>query len=155
MNILNYDSAQKRRSGLINLRDVISFKKIWDTAQKEIDDSEDWNSRHGMKVLHYILNAFSVHNKGLCRKLEFTWEKKVLDALLSAAVKKTNMTVGFISQGISSKYINSIYTNIFKCPHPRPKPVLLAHIQKRSAIRTPRWWRAYCKKKNKGGRLYL
>lgn len=112
MNILNYDSAQKRRSRLINLRDVISFEKVWDTAQKKRDDSEDWNSRHGMKVLHYILNVFSVHSKSLCWKLEFTWEKEVLDALLSVAVKKANVTVGFISQQISSKYINSIYTNI-------------------------------------------
>lgn len=110
---------------------MLSAYKVWDTAQKEIDDSEDWNSRHKMKVLHYILNAFSVHSKSLCWKLEFTWEKEVLNAL-SAAVKKANMTAGFISQGISSKYINSIYANIFKSPHPRPKTVLTAHTWKKT-----------------------
>lgn len=41
--------STKSGSGLINLRDVISLEKDWDTAEKVTEDSKDWKSRHRMK----------------------------------------------------------------------------------------------------------
>lgn len=34
---------------MINLRDVINLEKVRGTAQKETDDSEEWNCRKGKK----------------------------------------------------------------------------------------------------------
>lgn len=130
MNILHYDSAQKKQEWAdkfkrcYQLQESLGYcteKNRWLRILKQQTQDESLT----------LYTQCSVHSKSLSWKLEFTWEKGILDALPSAAVKKANVTVGFINQGISSEYINSIHTNIFKSPHPRPKTVLTGHTWKK------------------------